>query len=79
MGAFRYSCKAAAVALAGTAFTHGLGSTPDEWAISLRGPTPGAAVLYVSAAPSSTTITVAASGAAGTGDVFCSIAHTFTG
>jgi len=78
MGAFRFSCKAAAVALAGTSFTHGLGATPDEWAINLRGPTPGAAVLYVASAPTSSAIVVAASGAAGTGDVFCSVAHTFT-
>lgn len=71
----RYSCKACAVALAGTAHTHGLGATPDEWKINLRGPVPGAVAIYVSGAPTSTTITVAASGAAGTCDVFANINH----
>lgn len=73
--ALRFACKAAAVALAGTNFAHGLGTTPDEWYINLRGPTPGAAVLYVSAAPDGTNIQVAASGAAGTGDIFCAVNH----
>lgn len=73
--ALRFSCKAAACALAGTNYAHGLGAAPDEWSINLRGPTPGAAVLYVTAAPDATNITVAASGAAGTADVFCSRNH----
>lgn len=77
----RYQSKAAAVALAGTSFTHGLnvrGSAviPTEWACNLRGPTPGAAVLYVASAPTTTAIVIAASGAAGTGDVFASYNHT---
>lgn len=73
--ALRFSCKGAAVALAGTNFAHLLGVAPDEWSINLRGPTPGAAVLYVSAAPGATNITVAASGAAGTGDIFAWVNH----
>lgn len=73
----RFSCKAAAVALAGTTFTHGLGAAPDEWKMNLRGPSPGAAAIYVTAAPTSTSIIVAASGAAGTADVFCHVNHTF--
>ncbi|MFH1833398.1 MAG: hypothetical protein ABH877_00115 [bacterium] len=73
--ALRYSCKACAVAVAGTTFTHGLLATPDEWSVSLRGPAPGAAALYVNGAPTSTSLVVAASGAAGTGDVFASVNH----
>jgi len=72
----RFSCKRCAVALAGTTFTHGLGSTPDEWAINLRGPTPGAVAIYVNGAPGATTLVVAASGAAGTADVFAVRNHT---
>lgn len=71
--ALRFSCKAAAVVQGGTTFAHGLGTTPDEWKINLRGPTPGAAVLYVSQAPDGTNIIVAASGASGTGDIFCAV------
>lgn len=76
----RFSSKAAAIVQGGTSFTHGLTKSglavaPDEWAVNLRGPTPGAAVLYVSAAPSTTAIVVAASGANGTGDVFCWANH----
>lgn len=76
----RYSCKACAVALAGTAHTHGITSggvaqTPDEWAINLRGPTPAASAIYIQGAPTSTTLTVAASGAAGTCDVFAWYNH----
>lgn len=70
----RYSVKATAVVQGGTSFSHGLGVDPDEWAVNLRGPTPGAAVLYVNAVTSAS-ITVAASGADGTGDVFCSVSH----
>ncbi len=73
----RFSCKAAAVAVAGTTFNHGLAQTPSEWKFNLRGPSPGAAVLYLTAAPTSTSIIVAASGAAGTGDIFCHVNHTF--
>ena len=65
----RYSAKQTAILQAGTAFTHSLGATPDEWAVNLRGPTPAAAVLYVNAV-GTTSITVAASGADGTGDIF---------
>lgn len=74
--ALRYSSKAAAVALAGTTFNHGLAAIPDEWFGNLRGPTPGAAVLYITAAPTSTSFIWAASGAAGTADVFCAVNHT---
>jgi len=73
--ATRYSCKGAAVVEAGTAFTHSLGAAPDEWSINLRGPVPGATNIYVEGAPSTTTLTVAASGAAGTCDVFAHINH----
>lgn len=73
--ALRFSCKAAAVALAGTNYAHGLGAAPDEWAVNLRGPGAGAAIAYVSAAPDATNITVAASDAAGTVDVFCARNH----
>jgi hypothetical protein len=73
----RYSCKACATAVAGTTHTHGLGTTPDEWAMNLRGPTAGAAVVYMAAAPGATTFVVAASGAAGTADVFAWVNHTF--
>lgn len=70
----RYSATETAVVQGGTAFAHGLGATPHEWSVNLRGPTPGAAVLYVNAV-GTTSITVAASGADGTGDVFCAINH----
>lgn len=73
--ALRFSCKAAAVAQGGTTFAHGLGSTPNEWMMNLRGPTPGAVALYVTQAPDGTNIIVAASGAAGTGDIFCAVVH----
>ncbi len=73
----RYQSKAAAVALAGTAFNHGLAAIPDEWAINLRGPSPGAGLIYVTTV-TSTSITVAASGAAVTADVFANVNHTFT-
>lgn len=74
----RFSCKAAAVSQAGTTFNHGLQAVPDEWKMNLRGPSPGAAAIYVTAAPTSTSIVVAASGANGTADVFCKVNHTFT-
>lgn len=70
----RYSATATAVAQAGTTFAHGLGAAPHEWAVNLRGPTPAAAVLYVNAV-GTTSITVCASGADGTGDVFCAVNH----
>ena len=70
----RFSCKGAAVVEAGTVYTHGLGATPDEWRINLRGPTPGAQTIYVTTV-SATSITVAASGAAGTCDVFAHVNH----
>lgn len=72
----RFSCKAAAVALAGTTFNHLLAAVPDEWKFSLRGPGPGAAALYLTGAPTSTSLIVAASGAAGTADVFAHVNHT---
>lgn len=74
--ALRYSCKACAVALAGTSHTHGLGAAPDEWAINLRGPGAGSAAIYVGSAPTTTAIVVTASGAAGTCDVFAWRNHT---
>lgn len=74
---YRFSCKAAAVALAGTTFNHLLYAVPDEWSVNLRGPTPGAATLYVTTV-NSTSIIVCASGAAGTGDIFCNVNHSFT-
>lgn len=79
--ALRYSCKNAAVAVAGTAFTHsltenGVATAPDEWAINHRGaPSGGYASLYLSAAPTTTTITFASGSGATTADVFCSINH----
>lgn len=71
----RFSCKACAIAVAGTTFAHGLAAVPDEWSINLRGPTAGAAALYVNGAPTATCIVVCASGAAGTGDVFVAKNH----
>lgn len=59
--ALRFSCKNVAGVAAGTAFTHSLGDTPDEWAVNLRTATAGQ-LVYLSAAPSTTTITVATSG-----------------
>lgn len=73
----RFSCKAAACAVAGTTYNHGLQAVPDEWKFNLRGPGAGAAALYVVSAPTSTSIIIAASGAAGTADVFCHVNHTF--
>jgi hypothetical protein len=73
----RFSCKIAAVVQGGTTFLHGLAQIPSEWKFNLRGPSPGAAVLYLAATPTSTNIIVAASGAAGTGDIFCHVNHTF--
>jgi hypothetical protein len=71
----RYSCKACAVVEAGTAHTHLLGAAPDEWAINLRGPAHGASMIYIQGAPGAATMTVAASGAAGTCDVFAFVNH----
>lgn len=73
--ALRYTCKACAVAQAGTTHAHGLGAVPDEWSINLRGPGAGAACVYVGGAPDATNIIVTASGAAGTCDVFASVSH----
>lgn len=76
--ALRYSCKNAACAEAGTAYTHGLLATPDEWYFNHRGVPPAAAsracTLYLSAV-GSTTITLASSSGATTADVFCSISR----
>lgn len=74
--ALRFSSKAAQIAVAGTVFNHGLAAIPDEWSGNLRGPGAGAATLYLNAAPTSTSMTWAASGAAGTADVFCAVNHT---
>ena len=72
--ALRFQSTAQNIALAGTTFTHGLGSTPTEWAFSLYGAQAGVQTLYrVSAG--ATTIIVAASGAAASGDVFASLQH----
>ena len=70
----RYSCKGCAVALAGTTHGHGLGATPDEWSINLRGPVPGASGIYVTTV-NTTSIIVAGVSAAGTCDVFAHINH----
>lgn len=84
--ALRYSCKNAAVAVAGTAFTHGLtnhagtATAPDEWAFNHRGaPSGGYGSLYLTAAPTTTTITLASGSGATTADVFCAINHTSIG
>jgi hypothetical protein len=79
----RFQCKGAAVALAGTTFNHGLGpamaaiglTQPDEWSVVGRGPVAASAMFYVSGTPTSTSIIIAASGAAGTADVFVSVNH----
>lgn len=77
--ALRFQCKGAAVALAGTVFTHGLVHpalgpiVPDEWNAVLAGPTPGAVALYRVGLPTTSQMTWAASGAAGTGDIFVSV------
>jgi hypothetical protein len=73
--ALRFNCKGAAIAQGGTTIVHGLGLVPDEWNYVLAGPSPGAAALYRTALPTSQNIIVAASGANGTGDVFCSVNH----
>ncbi len=73
--ALRYSSKGAAVATAGTTFTHALGVIPDAVIPVLRGPTPGAAALYVVGTPTSQSAVVAASGAAGTGDIYVYYDH----
>lgn len=74
--ALRFQCKAAAVAQAGTTFNHLLAAVPDEWKFNPRGPTPGTCQFYVVSAPTSTVFIVAASGAAGTADVFVCRNHT---
>jgi len=73
--ALRFSCKGAQIAQAGTTFVHALGVIPDEWYANLVGPTPGAASLYRTGLPTSQNIIFAASGAAGTGDIFVSSTH----
>ncbi len=77
----RFQAKAQAIVSSQTLFTHGLtvnglATAPDEWAVNLRGPGAGGAVLYVASAPTTTAIVVASSGAAATGDVFAWINHT---
>ena len=74
--ALRFQCKAAAVALAGTTFNHLLATTPDEWKFNPRGPGAGTCQFYLVSAPTSTVFIVAASGAAGTADIFVSKNHT---
>lgn len=71
----RYSSKAAAVALAGTVFNHGLQQIPDGAICFPRGPTPGTPNFYLTGAPTSTSATFAASGAAGTADVYVWVDH----
>lgn len=71
----RFSCKNAVVALAGTAFTHGLGAVPDEWSFNHRGALPAASPPMYLSTYSTTTFTVCASSGATTGDIFCSLAH----
>jgi len=77
--ALRYSSKNKAVAVAGTAFTHSLGTTPDEWFFNHRSAPPTAAshacTLYMSAV-GATTITLASTSGATTADVFCAVTHT---
>jgi hypothetical protein len=70
----RYSCKACACGTAEVEHTHGLDSTPDEWALNLRGPTHAATILYISGAPDATSIVTAAD-ATGTCDVFAYVNH----
>ena len=78
----RFQCKNVAVAVAGTAFTHGLtaptgtAALPDEYGVFHFGapPAPAACTLYV-AAVTTTTITVASASGATTGSVFASINH----
>lgn len=74
--ALRFQCKAALVALAGTTFNHLIQQIPDEWKFNPRGPNAGTCQFYLVQAPTSTTFVVAASGAAGTADVFVSKNHT---
>lgn len=82
MTLLRFSSKVAQVAQGGTVFNHGLGPftpnglPPDEWFGNLRGPTPGAASIYLNAI-TSTSMTWCASGANGTADVFCCVNHSF--
>lgn len=73
----RFRCKACNIALAGTTFNHLLQAIPDEWKFNLRGAQAGVQTLYLTATPTSTSMIVAASGAAASGDVFCHVEHTF--
>lgn len=81
--ALRFSSKNAAVAVAGTVFTHSItvaavATAPDEWAFNHRGAPPAGNVctLYLVAAPGTTSMTVASSSGATTADIFCSLQHT---
>mgnify|MGYP001613101180 CR=1 FL=1 len=72
--ALRYTCNACAVVQGGTTHTHGLGGTPDEWKVNLRGPVPGSTGIYVTTV-NTTSIIVAGVGATGTCDVFAAVNH----
>ena len=79
----RYSSKGAAVAVAGTTFTHGLtkkdGSalTPDEWSFNHSGAPPAGNVcsLYMATAPGAASCILASSSGATTADIFMSSTH----
>jgi len=77
--ALRYSCKNVNVATgAGSSFTHGLGDTPDEWAINLRIGALATSTVHPSpflSAVGATTITFACSAAAASCDVFAARNH----
>ena len=77
----RYQSKGAAIAVAGTTFTHGLtfqgtSTAPDEYSAVHFGapPAPSACTIYV-VSVSATTIVVASASGATTGSVFASINH----
>lgn len=73
--ALRFSSKAAVIALAGTTFNHGLQAVPDG-AIAFPRLAGAASGLYLVSTPTSTSAIFAASGAAGSADVYVWIDHT---
>lgn len=71
----RFSSKGATAAVAGTAFTHGLGATPDEWKFNYAAAPPAGVTGIYKSAVGTTTITIASSSGAATIDVFACINH----